>query len=293
MNGGSVNGAGGDGLLGCGDPFRLDGRVLVVTGSGQGIGRAIGARAAERGATVVGLDRDAGHGQKAADALAATGAEAAFLQCDMADPDQIEAAFERIADRYGQVDILVNNAAAGSHTPPADLTLDEWQHVVDVNVTGYLLAAQAAGALMIAGGRGGSIVNMSSIGGSSALGRGNFAYSITKGAVNQLTRELAVEWAAYGIRVNAIQPCQVRTEGIGSLLADQRFDGGKVENRFVAGIPLGRLAEPSDIAAVAVFLGSDAAGFVTGVILPVDGGNLALNAGGTIGSARTAESATR
>ena len=155
-----------------------------------------------------------------------------------------------------------------------------------VSITGYAMAAREAGRAMIRQGRGGSIVNVSSIAGLSALGRGNFAYSVAKAGVNQLTRELAVEWAGHGIRVNAVAPCQVRTAGIGSLLADQRFDAGAVEQRFIRGIPLGRLAEPGEIADVIHFLASDAARFVTGVVLPVDGGNTALNAGGTPGPGR-------
>lgn len=261
--------------------WSLDGKVVVITGFGAGIGRATARVCAEAGARVVGLERDQERGRAAAEEVD----RAAFLACDTGNVGSIAAAFARIDSTVGAVDVLVNNAGAGSHTRPEDIEAEEWNEVLAVSITGYAFAAREAGRSMIRHGRRGAIVNVSSIAGLSALGRGNFVYSVAKGGVNQLTRELAVEWAAHGIRVNAVAPCQVRTEGIGSLLADSRFDDGAVERRFVNGIPLGRLAEPDEIADVIHFLASDAARFVTGVVVPVDGGNLAFNAGGTIGPA--------
>ena len=126
-------------------------------------------------------------------------------------------------------------------------------------------------------GKGGSVINISSIAGISALGRGNVVYSTTKGAINQLTRELAVEWARHGIRVNAILPAQMRTAWVDRLT--DRTDGQELMAKILNGIPLGRLGEPDDIVAPVVFLASNASRFVTGILLPVDGGNLALNAG--------------
>lgn len=257
----------------------------MVTGSGSGIGRAVAHALAAAGAAVIGLDRDAEAGRRVAAEVSSAGSEAPFICCDMGSPDMIESAFDRLDESTGRVDILVNNAAVGSHTPPALLSRSEWERVVGVGLTGYVFAAQAAGRRMIRQGDGGAIVNMGSIAGSTALGRGNFAYSVTKGAVNQLTRELAVEWAPHRIRVNAVQPCQVRTGGLQGLVDDPQFDDEALIAQFLRGIPLGRLAEPEDIADAVLFLVSPAARFVTGVVLPVDGGNLALNPGGTVGVA--------
>jgi len=151
-----------------------------------------------------------------------------------------------------------------------------------VNLTGYFLCAQAAGRRMIAAGRGGAIVNISSINGSSALGRGNLAYSVTKGGVNMLTRELAIEWAPHGIRVNAVQPCQTKTAKLVEVLEHPDVETAGVTQDILRGIPLGRFAEPDEIAAAVVFLASPQASMITGAMLPVDGGNLAFNAGGTV-----------
>jgi NAD(P)-dependent dehydrogenase (short-subunit alcohol dehydrogenase family) len=134
---------------------------------------------------------------------------------------------------------------------------------------------------MIRQGRGGSIINISSIAGSSALGRGNFVYSVTKGGINQFTRELAIEWSPHQIRVNAIQPAQTMTPALQAIFDRSGLDAARTRERMLVGIPLNRFGEPEDMAKAAVFLASDAATFITGHILPVDGGNMALNAGGS------------
>jgi NAD(P)-dependent dehydrogenase (short-subunit alcohol dehydrogenase family) len=248
-------------------PVDLTGRVAVVTGAAQGIGLAVTQRLRAAGAQVVGFDL--------------AGAD---IACDVGDSATFERGLQEVAAQHGRLDVLVNNAGLGTHTLPHELTDEEFARVLRVNVGGCFFGARAAFAAMR--GRGGSIVNISSIAGSTALGRGNFVYSVSKAAIEQLTRELAVEWAAAGVRVNAVAPCQVRTPGFAPLLQDQRLDAGHVGPRMLRGIPLGRLAEAQEIAAGVHFLASDAASFITGVVLPVDGGNLALNAGGTVGTIR-------
>lgn len=204
------------------------------------------------------------------------------VRCDVSSQSDVDRLFAAVDHEYGQVDVLINDPAIVARFKPEDLGLADWQRVMDVSITGYFLCAQAAGRRMIARGQGGAIVNISSIAGSSALGRGNFAYSVAKGAVNQFTRELAIEWARHKIRVNAVQPCQVMTPIVKRWFEDPKTDLNNLLPRLLSGIPLNRLAEADDIAAPVIFLASDAAAMITGAILPVDGGNLAFNAGGSL-----------
>jgi NAD(P)-dependent dehydrogenase (short-subunit alcohol dehydrogenase family) len=260
--------------------FDLSGRVAVVTGAGQGIARAIAAGLADHGADIVGCDiADAALAESMAN-VEAKGRKTASLHADIGQEADIDALFSLVDAAFGRVDILINNVGIGARYHPEELPLNEFRRVLEIGVTGSLKCAQEAGRRMIAAGRGGSIVNISSIAGASALGRGNLAHSVNKGAINMMTKELAVEWAKHRIRVNAILPCQVLTEGFQKWLDSPTFDQALMD-RFLVGIPMNRLARAEDIAGPAIFLASDAAGMVTGTLLGVDGGNLALNAGGS------------
>ena len=267
--------------------FDLTGRVALVTGGGAngGNGHAIALALARYGADLFVTDVDEAGARQTAAEVRALGRRAEWRRADNGVPEEIGAAFGALDERYGRIDVLVNNVAASHRSRPEALSLADWQQVLRVILDGTFLCTQEAGRRMMRQGgsgsrRGGSVINISSIAGSSALGRGNFVYSVAKGGLNQFTRELAVEWSPYGIRVNAIQPSQILTPALRRILADPQLDPDTIKGRMLRGIPLGRLGEPEDVAKAAVFLASDAASFVTGVMLPVDGGNLALNAGG-------------
>lgn len=247
--------------------FRLDGKICLITGGGNGIGRAIALAAGASGATIHVLDRDAEAGARVASELRTQKSNGSHHVLDVTDETAIEKVLGEIASNSG-IDILVNNAGLAIRKPAVELTREDWQRVVDVNLTGLFLCARAAARHMR---HGGAIINMASIMGLSGGGLyPNISYQATKGAVINLTRALAVEWAAQGIRVNAIAPTWVRTEFIRPILDDPALI-----DRIHAMTPLARIAEPSDIAAAAIYLASPAARMVTGHILAVDGGFLA------------------
>jgi len=237
--------------------FRLDGEVAVVTGGASGIGRVVADALAAVGAHVVVLD------------LVAEGKDA--YQVDVADEAQVAAAFADVAARHGRVDILFNNAGIALRRPTIELTLADWNKVVAVNMSGVFLCAREAARHMLAGGRGGRIVNTASIMGISGGGLyPNISYQATKGAVVNMTRALAVEWAGQGIRVNAIAPTWVRTPLTRALT--ERPD---LVERIEQLTPNGRLAEPEEMVGAVLFLASRASAMVTGHVLAIDGGFLA------------------
>ena len=253
------------------DPFRLDEKVAVVTGGAGGIGLETAHCLARAGARVVVLDRELARAEEAAGALVGQHAQAFAVGADVADEDSVEAAFATILAETRRIDVLVNCAGIALRHAATELPVEDWNKVVSVNLTGSFLTSRVAARAMIDRGKGGAVVQTASIMGLSGGGLyPNVSYQATKGAIVNMTRALAVEWAGFGIRVNAVAPTYVRTPFIKALL-----DQPDLMARIEAMTPLRRLAEPSEVAAAIVFLASPAAAMVTGHTLPVDGGFLA------------------
>lgn len=252
------------------DRFRLDDQVTVVTGGAKGIGAAVARAFLDVGARVAIIDRDGPAAAQLKRELAQHSPSLAAYDADVGDEAAVAAAFGAIVQDFGRIDVLVNNAGIAIRKPAVELSLDDWNRVVAVNMTGAFLCAREAARTMLRFGSG-RIVNVASIMGLSGGGLyPNISYQTTKGALVNMTRALAVEWAKSGIRVNAVAPTYVRTEFIRPLL-----DQPELVTRIEAMTPLGRLAEPEDIVGAVLFLSSAASEMVTGHTLAVDGGFLA------------------
>jgi NAD(P)-dependent dehydrogenase (short-subunit alcohol dehydrogenase family) len=252
--------------------FDLTGRVALVTGGTSGLGRAIAVGLARAGARVVVGSRDEGKVADTVAELAAPGAGCSGLRLDVADPASIEAAFRTVSAEHGRLDILVNAAGTIQRKDPLEVTLEEWEQVLRVNLTGTFLCCQAAARQMRTQG-GGAIVNIASL--TSFVGFSEVtAYGASKAGVAQLTRSLANDWARYGIRVNAIAPGVFPTPLNRSLLS-----GTPRGDWLRRHTPMERFGEPEEIAGAAVYLASPAASFTTGEVLVVDGGFLARGVG--------------
>lgn len=247
------------------DWLGLSGRIVVVTGGAGGIGRAIGASFAEVGAAVALLDRDAAAAEAAAETLAAKGCRAIGLGCDTADEASVGAAAQAVAARLGAADVLVNNAGILRPGPLATLSRAEWDQLMAVNLTGYLLCAQVFGRAMLER-QSGALVHIASVAATNPQPRSG-AYSPSKAGVAMLSRQLALEWGPSGVRSNVVSPGLIRTP-----MSESFYQAPGVAERRAAMLPLRRVGGPQDIADAVVYLASARAGYVTGAEILVDGG---------------------
>lgn len=250
--------------------FNLEGRVSVVTGGATGLGLQMATALAEAGSSIVVCSRKLNNCEDAAHALEKLGVKALPLACDVTKPDEVEHVKEETLKKFGRVDVLVNNAGRAWVAPPEDMPLDRWNQIMELNVTAAFICSQAFGREMIRAKRG-KIVNIASIAG--LIGRNpkaynSIVYSTSKGALVQFTRDLAIKWAQHNINVNCICPGFFVTP-----INDKLFE--KNADNILRDIPIGRTGGSDDLKGIAVLLASDASNFMTGAIIPVDGGSVA------------------
>ncbi len=249
----------------------LDGKAALITGAGSGLGRAIAEGYAQVGAKIACVDISAQDSELVAGGIEKRGGNAVSAECDVSQAEDVRKAVETSLKMFGSIDILVNNAGIGIRSNAENMTDEMWDRVLDINLKGTFLFCREVGRHMIERGKGGRIINMASIGGLVGVETGNANYCASKGGIIAMTRTLAIEWAKHNILVNAIAPSHTRTPLIEKLMEQKP----EVKQYFLNNIPLGRLAEPIDIVGPAIFLASEAASFITGHTLIVDGGHTA------------------
>jgi NAD(P)-dependent dehydrogenase (short-subunit alcohol dehydrogenase family) len=259
--------------------FDLSGRVALVSGGASGLGRSIAMGLAEAGADVMlPVRKDVEGMQQTMNEIEALGRRAVMVQCDVTQPEQIKAMFDELDRVYGRIDVLANAAGPARGGKPEELSLEDVRWSLESLVVARFYMCQLAGRRMLAAGKG-SIINIGSIASVTALGRNHLAYSMAMGAVVQMTRELSTEWSGRGVRVNAILPAQIPSHK--NSLLERIAEDPELGKNFLRGIPRGYLGKSDDIKGVAVLLASDASSWITGALIPLDGGNLAKNAGGS------------
>lgn len=248
--------------------FDLSGRVALVTGAGKGLGRSMAVALAQCGADVALAARTATDLDVVAAEVEAEGRKALAFPADVTDPEQVDALVTGAIERFGQLDILVNNAGMNIRKPALDFPLDEWDEVMNLNLRGYYLVARAAGRHMVARGHG-RVINITSILAAIALPN-QTAYATSKGAITQMTKVMAIEWAQRGVTVNCVGPTYIETD-----LTRPLYEDPERREFITSRTPMGRWGQPDEVNGAVVFLASDAARFVTGQTIFVDGGWLA------------------
>jgi len=250
--------------------FDLNGKVAIVTGGGRGIGLKMAEGLAEVGATIVLCSRKVENCQKAAQDIAKLGVKTLAMACDVKSPASIQAVVDKTLERFGRLDILVNNSGVTWGGAVEEYSLEGWEKVMDTNMTGAFLFSQTAGRVMIRQ-KNGSIINIASVMGVIGIQEGAdaIAYSASKGALITFTKDLAAKWAKHNIRVNAIAPGWFPTD-----MTKWVFEHHS--KKILSFVPMGRFGQPEELKGAVVYLASDASKYVTGIILPVDGGQLAI-----------------